>query len=528
MKEKYNLFGIASAIYAVFLTFCLYGNAKGITFPFFVAGTLCYFYYSMKKCGVLHKKDDWFYIVSLMLLGISVFLTMDTRIIAITKIGIFLLFISFLLHHFYDDSKWHFAKYLYSILEAVIFTIGSLFAPVTDMLSYLQSKKEVRYDANGKELPKEESKVKYVLYGLLITIPLLVVILMCLSTADIVFADYLSRFFKMIRIGDIIGILIMAVAGYIFSYAAIRSMLKKEIKEEYTDTRIKEPVLAITFTSVISIVYVLFSAIQIVYLFMGNMQLPEEYTYAQYAHQGFYQLLFVCILNVVILLICITLFKESSVLKIILSMITLCTYIMIASSAYRMYLYITAYGFTFLRLLVFFFLIMLSILMIGTFIATYYNHFPLFRYTMVTITIFTIILAYSHPDYHIANYNMKHNFIDSEYLISLSDDAAPVLFNFDNFKRLYPHDKYNGDTIDRSNESYDNMDYDFRRVDQYYAKNYYRFKKADSIRKFNLSYYQAKNSFNILSQYVTVNVNDDEFQMYNPDREGYDPDELYY
>ena len=511
MKEKYNIFGIASAVYAVFLTFCFYQNAKGLTFPFFVAGTLCYFYYSMKKCGVLPKKDDWFYMVSLMLLGISVFLTMDLRIIAITKIGIFLLFISFLLHHFFDDSKWNFTKYLYAILEALVYTIGSLFAPVTDLFFYLQNKKDTKYDANGNELPKEESKFKYVLIGLGITIPLLFVILMCLSTADIVFADYLNQFFEMIRIGDIICIVIMAVAGYFLSYAAIHSMLKKDIKEDCADVRTKEPVLAITFTSVISVVYVLFSAIQIVYLFMGNMQLPEGYTYAEYAHQGFYQLLFVCILNVVILLICITLFKESNVLKVILSIITVCTYIMIASSAYRMYMYISAYGFTFLRLLVFFFLIMLSILMIGTFIATYNNHFPLFCYTMITITIFTIILSYSHPDYHIAKYNMNHDFVDSFYLTSLSDDAAPILYEFDNFKQLYPNDLYDGNEIDR-----------------YYVKNYFRFQRKDSIRKFNLSSYLAKKSFHSLSDSITINVNDEEFEYYNPNREDYDPDELYY
>ena len=162
-------------------------------------------------------------------------------------------------------------------------------------------------------------------------------------------------------------------------------------------------------------------------------------------------------------------------------------------------------------MLVFFFLIMLSILMIGTFIATYNNHFPLFCYTMITITILTIILSYSHPDYHIAKYNMNHDFVDSFYLTSLSDDAAPILYEFDNFKQLYPNDLYDGNEIDR-----------------YYVKNYFRFQRKDSIRKFNLSYYLAKKSFHSLSDSITINVNDEEFEYYNPNREDYDPDELYY
>ena len=40
-----------------------------------------------------------------------------------------------------------------------------------------------------------------------------------------------------------------------------------------------------------------------VYLFGGLMQLPSGYTYARYAREGFFQLLFVCILNVIIVLL---------------------------------------------------------------------------------------------------------------------------------------------------------------------------------------------------------------------------------
>ena len=520
MKEKYNIFGLASAVYAIFLTFCLYGNAKGITFPFFTAGTLCYFYYSMKKCGIPSKRDDWFYVISILFLGISVFLTMDTRIIIITKLGIFLLLLGYLLHHFYNDSKWHFAKYLYSILESVIFTIGSLFAPVTDLLYYLQNRKEVKYDENGTELPREESKVKYVLFGLLIAVPLLFVIVLCLSAADLVFGDFISRFFKMIRLGDLIGIFFLTIAGYFFSYALFHSMLKKEIREDCPDVRTKEPVLAITFTSIISFVYLIFSVIQIVYLFIGNMQLPQDYTYAQYAHQGFYQLLFVCILNVVILLICITLFRESNILKVILTVITICTYIMIASSAYRMYLYVIAYGFTFLRLLVFFFLVMLSFLMIGTFIATYWNGFKLFRYTMITITVFTIMLAYSHPDYHIAKYNVSRDFIDSDYLTSLCDDAAPVIYQPATFQKLYP-------VIDPSiNDNYEYYEPEIESMNRFYVKNYYRLQSKNSLRKFNLSYYIAKQNMACLSTTVDIDVTDEKYDYFNPKRDGFDPDDV--
>ena len=65
MKSQFSFFGIASAVYALFYTFCLYKNASGITHPFFVIGTLCYFFLSMKKLGVPYKKDSLFYMISI-------------------------------------------------------------------------------------------------------------------------------------------------------------------------------------------------------------------------------------------------------------------------------------------------------------------------------------------------------------------------------------------------------------------------------------------------------------------------------
>lgn len=90
----------------------------------------------------------------------------------------------------------------------------------------------------------------------------------------------------------------------------------------------------------IAVLYLLFSAIQIVYLFIGNMQLPAGVTYAEYARRGFFQLLFVCVLNLAAVLSIQSYFKENRVLKALLLAISGCTLIMTASSACRMLLYI--------------------------------------------------------------------------------------------------------------------------------------------------------------------------------------------
>ena len=159
----------------------------------------------------------------------------------------------------------------------------------------------------------------------------------------------------------------------------ITVLQEKDINEKVKDCKQLPPIIAIMSTFVITIIYVLFSYIQITYLFGEKGILPEGFTYAEYAREGFFQLLFVCILNLMIVLVGINLFKESKLLKTILCVISLCTFVMIASSAYRMILYIRFYYLTFLRIFVLWALVVIALLMIGIIVQIFKNNFPLFR-----------------------------------------------------------------------------------------------------------------------------------------------------
>ncbi|MDE6951533.1 MAG: DUF4173 domain-containing protein, partial [Lachnospiraceae bacterium] len=167
------------------------------------------------------------------------------------------------------------------------------------------------------------------------------------------------------------------------------------------------PVIAISATAVIALIYVYFCVIQVVYLFAGYGTLPEGYTYAQYARQGFFQLLFICLMNLVLVLIGLGFFRQSRVLKGILLVISLCTFVMTASSAYRMLLYISVYQLTFLRIFVLWALFVIALLMAGIIGKTLKNGFPLFRYGLFVITCCYLVLSFSQPDYWIARYNIS-------------------------------------------------------------------------------------------------------------------------
>ena len=483
LKEHFSFFGIGSMIYAFFYTFCLYKNASGITYPFFVAGTLCYFFFSMQKLGVPYKKDSIFYIVSIVLLGISNCLTNSPQILFMNKCGIFLLGFLLMIHTVYMDKSWNFPKYFTAIAQMIGTVFVCIFRPCSDMISY--------FDARKKEKDGKKSFFLPVLIGIVVTIPVLLFMTMLLASADAVFADIFSRILESINIGTVFGTIFMAILVFFVSYAVYAALGMKNVKEEVTDHRTLEPIIAIIVTAALSVLYLMFSVIQILYLFIGNMQLPDGYTYSSYAREGFFQLLMVCILNLILVLVCLYLFRENKVLKVILTIISGCTFIMILSSALRMLMYINRYNLTFLRIFVLWSLAVIFLLIAGVTVFIYMNRFPLFTYSMIVVTVFYIGLSFARPDYWIAKYNLDPEHIEylndydtrdsGNYLGRLSADAASILLNEKNNPYLAQHH----DLFNEEN-TYDELSW-LRRY-------YYKIEDLSEdmhIRNFNFSIYRA-------------------------------------
>ncbi|MBD5504222.1 MAG: DUF4173 domain-containing protein [Lachnospiraceae bacterium] len=500
MKEHFSFFGIGSLLYSIFFTFCLYKNASGITYPFFVIGTLCYFFFSTQKLGVPYKKDSIFYIISIVLLGISNCLTNSEQILAMNKCGIFLLAFILMLHTFYQNKDWNFPKYFCALGQTIGIALVCVSRPISDMISYFDTQKKSKTGKKSYFLP--------VLIGIVIMIPTLLFVTILLASADAVFADIFSRILKAVNLETIFGTFFMTLVVFFASYAFCAAFSMKEVKEETTDHRFLEPIIAIIVTVALSVIYLLFSVIQILYLFIGNMQLPEGYTYSSYAREGFFQLLAVCILNLMIVLICLYLFRENIALKLILTVISGCTFIMIASSALRMIMYINRYNLTFLRIFVLWSLAVIFLLMAGVTISIYKNKFPLFIYSMVIVTVFYIGLSFSHPDYWIARYNLDPAHIEylndydvndsKKYLRKLSADAAPILLNINSnpYLAAMPVGFYSNELENNTDNRTDNYEKDDILKEYSWLYKYYgKIKDLSNdmhIRNFNFSVYTAE------------------------------------
>lgn len=438
---------IGCFFYTLFYTICLFQNKSGITYPFFVGGTLYYFCYCLKRFGGSAKKENPWIMAALMILGVLNCTTDSWVLILGNHCMVILLIAVLFLHSFFEDDTWD----IWTYLEGGINLFGGVFERafqiLPDSFAYRKERKaqaaiQNQEESEGKK--EKQKRISAIIIGIVIGLPLIALVLTLLCSADEVFRLMCSNIAEKLKIYNwkidekVIQYICYFIIVLFATYGITKYFNEKTDFNKVGNTQRKkaDSVIAITFTSMIAVIYGLFCGIQIVSLFMGKAKLPEGMTYAAYAREGFFQLLFVCILNVLMVLICSGFFEKNKILTGIMTFISLCTFIMIASSAYRMILYIAIYHLTILRVLVLWGLAVIALFMCGIIYYLYHENFKLFWYLGIVFTAFYISLAFVHPDYWIAKYNVEKwsqgETLDYDYLFStLSYDAAPILLSDD-------------------------------------------------------------------------------------------------
>lgn len=486
---RFQVLGIPTIIYSIVYGICLYKNLTGIMTPVFTIATVVYLWLVLPglsadmTSGKEKRKKLIPYFAGIVLLGISVFMTSDMFIIFWNYVGIILLTMTALIRFFYDEADWGVWKYMLAMLEIA-------FAPLFHSHMFFSDRKSCKVTGNTKI--KINKNVKYVIIGIIAAIPFLIVVTFLLASADVIFFSVVNgvfdTFFNSFHISwDAVGFIILILCVLLIVYGLI-AMLSVHGAAEYELTDKKcNPVTGITFCGALTAVYLLYSCIQILSLFMGERMMPEWHSYSSYAREGFYQLLYVAALNLFIVLVCNSLFTKHRVLKIVLTIMCGCTYIMIASSAIRLLMYVKKYNLTYLRLLALFALLLIAALMAGIIASIYKYDFRLVRYFIAVTSVLYIALSFAHPDYIIAKYDISHintvqpNDFDLKYLVSnMSCDAAPAMYAF--AEEIEGHG-YDGNASENTkNDMY---------LRSYFHDVSYEYDKYDGIREFNFSRYRA-------------------------------------
>lgn len=258
------------------------------------------------------------------------------------------------------------------------------------------------------EKREEKKDWRMVLLGIFISIPALLVIIPILSQADVGFRslvdtvlDALGEDFWILIWRGIMGILLGALMfGTLYGGVYKRHVKEEECIRFHEESgrvfRFVPDIAVLTFGIIVSAVYVLFIGLQARYLFSAFFGiLPEAYTYAQYARQGFFELCVIALLNASFLTAMNGCAKtpRSKNRGLILEngILGALTLLLLTTAASKLGMYIVAYGFTVKRCISSVFLIWLFLVFILVLVYQKKN-IPLVRWSVFAgAVLFTLL-----------------------------------------------------------------------------------------------------------------------------------------
>lgn len=211
---------------------------------------------------------------------------------------------------------------------------------------------------------EKTNKILNAVFGIIVGIVFSIVILLLLMSADDYFNKFVSKAFISINL-DFSKIMQFVIFFIIIFSIGVNLMRNRYIVMKENKTRKIDHTIIISMLSVINLVFVLFLISEVSKLCGNFLQIPNGYIYSSYAREGFFQLLFVTIINFSIILYLIyktNVIKENKIIRNLVLILIAFSVLLIFNSYYRMFLYIGKFGFTNLRLQVILFLFMELIL----------------------------------------------------------------------------------------------------------------------------------------------------------------------
>ena len=211
---------------------------------------------------------------------------------------------------------------------------------------------------------EKTNKILNAVFGIIVGIVFSIVILLLLMSADDYFNKFVSKTFISINF-DFSKIMQFVIFFIIIFSIGVNLIRNRYIVMKENKTRKIDHTIIISMLSVINLVFVLFLISEVSKLCGNFLQIPNGYIYSSYAREGFFQLLFVTIINFSIILYLIyktNVIKENKVIRNLILILIAFSVLLIFNSYYRMFLYIGKFGFTNLRLQVILFLFMELIL----------------------------------------------------------------------------------------------------------------------------------------------------------------------
>lgn len=278
-------------------------------------------------------------------------------------------------------------------------------------------------------------RLKELLLGLLICIPVIGILLLLLGNADSVFGDMVLQLQKSFHfpnvasfIWKIIYTLVLTLIAFALVYGASHAISRDQ---KARDTHSLPEISLLTLLTAICMLYAVFVYVQIRFLFGGKTLMGSEY--ADYARNGFFELVAVACLTLLIVLPALRKHSQNIWVRMECGIVTLLTMVIVFSACWRMGLYISEFGFTFLRAVTLWGILAITAAMIATLVKASCPRLSIFK-PLLLFTICTwLIFNFCNINARIAEFNVSAyrsgaiEALDVYYLRTLGVDALPTI-----------------------------------------------------------------------------------------------------
>lgn len=324
-------------------------------------------------------------------------------------------------------------------------------------------------------------KIGAAVFGVVMSIPVCIAVIALLSSADASFGSIFS--FSLDDIAEWLDEYIIAnlftfvfslpVGMYIFSAAYSRAYKMKNEnvldKLPHTITHILPQSMCAAFLTPLTLIYVLFVGLQIVHAFSANVLNAPDFSYAEYAREGFFQLCAVSVINLSVISVVMFFAKQDNkrlpkLLRLFVVIFSLLTHCLIATALAKMVMYINIYGMTPKRVQTSVFMAYLFIMFAVLIVKQFRTRISFTKIGYCLAAAVLIAMAFVPVDALIARYNIEKyrsgeiSWMGEAAIYDLDSSAVP---EFDHFHSDDPDAERSVNTFfhDREYiaEAYDHM-----------------------------------------------------------------------
>ncbi len=206
----------------------------------------------------------------------------------------------------------------------------------------------------------ERTAARKAVLGVAVTLPLLAILIPLLGQADLMFGYHLYNLLANWNLSSLLRHVFFVLIAFSLFYSFLWNLGfgTRHAALRPVTARIDSIVCGIVLGAV-TLLYLLFCGVQFTYLF-ARAGLPAGFTYSEYAREGFAQTVAVCAINLVLFGVFLAYGARGRLKNILLASLLSLTCVMLASGAMRLWLYIEAYGLTWLRVLSAWFILYLA------------------------------------------------------------------------------------------------------------------------------------------------------------------------